>query len=226
MTARPVSLPRQVAELARTDLLVEVRAGEVVGVLLPFGVAALLVVAVAVGADVPLLERVGAGVYWAVVLLFGALVAVRQTAADRGPQRDLLVLLGVDPLAPLLARAATTGALLALFAAVLAPVAVALYDPPLGGWAWLLLLIPLVATGLAVLGTLAGALTRNLHGRASLIPLLVVPLAVPLLIGATQVLEGARYRQSPLPWLLLVLLTDLVVVVALVLAAGPLEEAT
>lgn len=226
MTTRTLSLPRQVVELARTDLLVEVRAGEVVGVLLPFGAAALLVVAVAVGADVPLLERLGTGVYWAVVLLFGALTAVRQTAADRRPQRDLLALLGVDPVAPLLARATATAGLLAVFAAVLAPVAVALYDPPLRGWVWLGLLIPLVAAGLAVLGTLAGALTRTLHGRASLIPLLVVPLAVPLLIGATQVLEAARYGQSLLPWLLLVLLTDLVVVLALVLGARPLEGTT
>lgn len=192
--------------------------------ILPFGAAALLIVPLAVGADVPLLRSVGPGLYWAIVLLFGALVAMRQTSTRSAAQQDLLDLLGVDPLAPLLARATASALLLVVFATALAPVAVALYDAALGGWAWLLVLVPLVAFGLALLGTLAGALADGVDQRASLVPVLVVPLAVPLLIAATQAHEAAAHGQPPTAWLLLAVATDLVLLVALVAAARTLEE--
>lgn len=221
---REVTFSQQLRELIRTDLRAERRAGEALLMILPFGAAALLIVPLAVGADVPLLRSVGPGLYWAIVLLFGALVAMRQTSTRSAAQQDLLDLLGVDPLAPLLARAAASALLLVVFATALAPVAVALYDPALDGWPWLLLLVPLVAFGLALLGTLAGALADGVDQRASLVPVLVVPLAVPLLIAATQAHEAAAYGRPPTAWLLLAVATDLVLLVALVAAARTLEE--
>ena len=215
---------RQILELARKDLRLEFRTGEALLVTAPFGAVGLFLVPVAVGTDIPLLRSVGPGMYWVVVLLFGVLVTLRQSAVDTPAQVALLRLTGLNPAVRLLGRGLANGVLLLAFELVLLPVMIMLYDPPLAGWAWLLAVLPLVAAGLAVLGTLAGALAQGLAGRTALGPLLVVPLALPLLLSATQVGEATLYGRQPWAWLLLLTLVDLIAALAVVLSARHLEE--
>lgn len=225
MTAGTIPAPtRQCVELARKDLLLEWRAGEALLVTAPFGAVALMFVPLAVGSDVPLLRQLGPGMYWLVVLLFGVLVTLRQSAVDDPAQRAVLRLCGVPPAVRLAGRALANTALLLAFALLLAPVAVILYDPELSGWPWFLLALPLVAVGVALLGTLADALADGLAGRTALGPLLVVPVALPLLLGAVQMFDAARYGYRPWPWLLLMLTLDLLVGLAVGLLARHLEE--
>jgi heme exporter protein B len=216
---------RHVRSLMTAELRAELRAGDVLLTTAPFAAAGLLVTAIAVGADTPLLRRIGPGVFWGLVLLFGSLVTLRQTLTDRPARRDLLTLLGVDPVVQWLARAGASAALLVAFQAVLAPVLVVLYDPPLAGLPWQALAGLLAAVGLGALGTLAADLAGSTRARSSLVPLIVTPLAVPLVVAAVQLHEGARYQASPLPWLVLAFAVDLVVVLAGLLAARPLQEA-
>jgi heme exporter protein B len=204
---------RQVRALARRDLTVEARTGEILWLTAPFAGVALLLVALAVGANVTLLREIAAGLYWALVLVFGALVALRQSGVEPPPHGDVVTLLGVEPEARFVARAGTSTLLLIAFQALLAPLAIVLYDPAAGAWLWLVALVPLVAVGIGALGTLAAALTANVGARAVLVPLLVLPLGVPLVLGATQVLEAATHAQGGLvPWLGLIVLVDLVIV--------------
>ena len=214
----------QALEIARKDLRLEARAGEALLVTAPFGAVALLLVPLAVGTDVPMLRSVGSGMYWVVVLLFGVLVTLRQSAVDAPPQAALLRLTGIHPAVALAGRAAANAVLLLAFELAVLPVAVIIYDPPLDAWPWLLAVLPLVAVGLAVLGTLAGALAQGLAGRTAVGPLLVVPLALPLLLSATQIVEATRYGASPWRWLALLALVDVVVALAVLLSARSLEE--
>jgi heme exporter protein B len=218
------SLAGMAVEVTRKDLRVEWRSVEALWLAVPFGAVALLLVPLAVGTDTPLLRRLGPGLYWVVVLLFGTLVTLRHSATDGPAQRDLLALLGVDPAARFLGHAAASGLFLVAFQG-LVPVMVVLYDPtlPAAAWGWFAVLVPLVAAGLAALGALAAGLAASLATRATLAPLLVVPLALPLLLGATQALEGAGAGRSPLPWLVLVVTVDVVVVMAGLLSAPTLE---
>lgn len=220
----PPSPRVQLAELVRKDLRLEARAGEALLVVLPFAAVALMLVPLAVGADVPLLRQVGPGLYWVVVLVFGVLVTLRQSAVDGPAQRALLQLCGVDPVVRVLGGVVAGAALLLAVEVLLVPVAVALYDPDLSGWAWLVPVLPLVALGLAALGAVANGLSEGLAERLSIGPLLVVPLALPLLLAATQLLAGAGYGRSPWPWLLLVVTVDFVAVAAATLSARALEE--
>jgi heme exporter protein B len=216
---------RQAIELGRKDLRTEVRSGEVLMITVPFGAAALMLIPLAVGTDAPLLERIGPGMYWSVVLLFGVLVTVRQSAVEGQAQEDLLGLLGVDAAARFAGRAGANFLLLLLFEALLAPVALALYDTDPAGFWWLLAVIPLVAAGLSLLGTLAASIARSV-ASSTLVPLIVVPLAVPMLLAATQITEGLRIQATILGWLLLLVVMDLLLAVAGVLSARPLQEAT
>ena len=212
--------------LVGAELRAELRAGEVLLTTLPFAAGGLLVVAIAVGADVPLLRRLGPGLYWAVVLLFGSLVSLRQTYADQPARRDLLALLGIDPAVQWASRATAASVLLLAFELVLAPVVIVVYGPQLEGVATQSAAAVLVAIGLGALGTLAGDLASSARTRTSLVPLIVTPLTLPLVIAAVQLHEGAAYGASPWPWLALAMLVDLTVVVAGLVAARPLQEPT
>lgn len=215
---------RQCGELAKRDLRLEWRSGETLLVIAPFGAVALLLAPMAVGTNMPLLSRLGPGLYWLVVLLFGVLVTLRHSATETPEQLAVLRLCGIDPVVRVAARVVANTALLLLFEAILAPVAVILYSPDLAGGWWLLPVLPLVAVGLAVLGTMASALAHGLASRTTLGPLLVVPIAVPLLLAATQVQQAAQLGRAPWPWLLLVATVDLAAALLVVLVARHLEE--
>jgi len=100
----------QALEIAGKDLRLELRAGEALLVTAPFGAVALLLVPLAVGTDVPMLRSVGSGMYWVIVLLFGVLVTLRQSAVDTPPQAALLRLAGIHPAVAAAGRAAGRGA--------------------------------------------------------------------------------------------------------------------
>jgi len=219
-----MSFWRQTAALVRAQTRSETRTGEVLLVVLPFGAAALFVIPMAVGADSALLQRVGPGLFWMVVLLFGIVVTQRRTAHPSGARSDLLRMLAVDPAARFTATAVVNWALLIAFEIVVGLVMIVLYDPVLTGWAWLVLVVPLSAAGLALVGTLAGSIADGAGVRTTLVPLLVLPVAIPLLLAAAQATEGLRLGTGILRWVLLLAITDLVLAIAGVLTARPLEE--
>jgi heme exporter protein B len=188
---------RQVLTVLGRDLVVERRASEALTVTLPFGVVALMAVPLAVGLDLPLISRIG-----------------------------MLALLGVDPAARLIGRALSAGILLAVYMTITAIATVLLYSPePVSGWPRLIPLGLLYAAGLALLTAMAGEVTAGLGSRSALAPLLVAPLAVPLLIAASQAQESMARGKGILIWTLLMVAADLVLVIIGVLVARPLEEA-
>lgn len=214
----------EVLALVRAELRAELRAGHVLMATVPFAIAALLVAALAVGADTPLLRRIGPGIYWMMVVLFGSLVTVRQTLADRPARRDLLALLGVDPVLQWSARSLATALLLGGLQALLLPVLVVLYDPPLEALAAQAAVAVAAAVGIAALGTVAADLAGSDAARSSLVPLLVIPFSVPIVLAGVQVQESAIYGASVAPWVALAVLTDLLIILAGWLSARPLQE--
>ncbi|HEY7704480.1 MAG TPA: heme exporter protein CcmB [Acidimicrobiia bacterium] len=216
----------QAATIARHELKVESRAGEAFTIVLPFGIVALMALPFALGADLPLISRVGPGVFWVITLVFGLQVALRPSSYREPAQRDLMALLGVDPAARYTGRCLGSGLLLAGVGAALALAMVVLYSPdPIDGWPVLVGVGLLFVTGLVQLGVLASDLTAGLRGRALLAPLLATPLAIPLLLGASQAQEELARGGVILPWVLLLVAADLILAVSGVLSARPLEEA-
>jgi len=218
----------QAIEVARVDFRIERRQGDVIRVVVPFALMALLVFPLAMGLDLAGLRRIGPPVFWALGVLFGMQVALRETAEEASSRRDLYALAGLDPAARFTGRAISGSVLtIGFFAALLAGMVV-VYNPELpAGW-----LPPtaaasgLVAIGLTELGTLAGEVTIGLRNRTTLASLIVAPLAVPLVIGGSQTLDSLVRDESILPWVLLLLATDLALAVTGVGLARPLEEAS
>ena len=215
---------QQVKAVSGRDLLRERRRGDVLWITIPFGAIALLLVPLAVGTDAALLREIGPGMYWVIVMLFGVLVAVGKASSETLPQQDASLLLGLDPAAGFVGRSAAATLLLVVFEVVVGVVAVGLYDISLIGIPWLIFTLLVAAIGLALLGTLTGSIVNSTSAGTALVPLLVAPLSVPLLLGATQSYEGLRLGHSIVSWILLMVVVVLVVAIIGVLTARPLQE--
>ncbi|MGA7097828.1 MAG: heme exporter protein CcmB [Acidimicrobiia bacterium] len=218
----------QTLEMARVDLRVEGRLGDVIRVVIPFAVVSLLVFPLALGIDLSAITLIGPAVFWAIGILFGMQVALRQTAIDTPERRDLYALLGVDPAARFVGRSLSGSVLMLGFLVALFVAMAVLYSPRLpAGWPGPMILAVLLAgIGLTELGTLAGEITAGLRNRTGLASLLVAPLAIPMVVGGSQTLESLARGGSILPWVILLLATDLALAVVGVAVSGPLEEAS
>lgn len=214
----------QVAAVVERDLRRERRRGDVLWVTIPFGAMALLLIPLAVGTDSLLLQRIGPGMFWVTVMLFGVLVSVGRASVETQPQRDAASLLGLDPAAAYVGRSISAAGLLIVFEVVVGAVAVVLYGIDLIGIPWLVLALIIVALGLGLLGSLAATLVGSTSAGSALVPLLVAPLSIPLLLGATQAYEGLQLGRSILPWMLLMAAVVLVAAVVGVATARPLQE--
>ena len=187
-----MSLWSQSLEIARVDLHLERRVGDSLRIVLPFAIVSLLIIPLALGVRLNLVSEIGVAIFWALGVLFGMQVALRHAASDTREHRDLYALLGVDPAARFTGRTIsgsllTLGFLLALFAAM-----ILIYGPdlPEGGIAVGIVASVLLSIGLTELGTLAGEVTADLRNRTTLASLIVAPLALPLVIGASQAMEA------------------------------------
>ena len=218
----------QVSEITRVDLVVERRVGETLKIVLPFAVVALFVFPLAIGFQLSILASAGPAIFWSLGLLFGMQIALRRTADDTAERRDLMALLGVDPAARFVGRTISGSVLTLAFLLVLFLAMTLLFGPDLPSGSWFLVGFStvLMAVGLTELATLAGELTTGLANRSALASLIVAPLSIPLVIGASQSLEALRRSETILPWVLLMVTTDLALAVIGVAMARPLEEAT
>jgi heme exporter protein B len=181
------------------------------------------------------LELVAPGLVW-LATLFSLLVLVQRAFAvesDDGAL-DALRVAGVDPAAIYWGKAIALAVQLAALEVILLVAAVLLYgaDVRAGGIALLVVTLVLATVGLACVGTLYGGLTAGLTGRETLLPLLVLPVVAPVLIGATRAVESALGTDGVAlsegwPWVGLLAVFAAAFGVGGALAFGPLiEEAT
>jgi len=210
-------MTRAVDALLRKELRLELRTPQVVPAMVLFSVATLVVFHFslqrnAVDGDL------AAGVL-TVTLLFSAILGInRLFVADHEEGGfDGFLLAPVDRTAMLVAKALALLAFLVVLEIVaVAAFAVLLLEPDvtgrvLGQTALTLLLADL---GIAVIGTLVGALAIQTRARDLIVPLIALPLLLPVVIGTAQMLGPTFAAEGPsaLPgqWLAVVGLYDLV----------------
>jgi heme exporter protein B len=221
------ALWREAGLVAGKDLRIEMRSRVAVQQIAAFGLIVLLLFAFALDPDRGILPRVAPGLFWVTVLLSALLAISRAFAleAENGAI-DGLRLSGLDGAAIFLGKAAAIAVQLIALEVVLAIGVFLLYDVRVVG---LVALIPaaLAATaGLAAAGTVYGALAGGLRLRETLVPLLVLPVVAPVMIGGTRAFEAALAgtTSQAWPWVQLLVVFAVVYVTMGVLAFGPLLE--
>jgi heme exporter protein B len=208
---------RAVGALLRKELRLELRAPQSVPAMALFSVTTLVLFHFA-------LQRgqvegdLAAGVL-CVTLLFAAMLGIsRLFVADREEGGlDGFLLAPVDRTSLLVAKAVALAGFLAAVELVLVPAFVFLLLGPAldaAAFARLALVLVLVDAGIAVVGTLVGAIAVQTRARDLLVPLLALPLLMPVVIALAKAttplfLEaGAGYL--PVRWLGILALYDLV----------------
>src|SRR5215471_4151625 len=187
-----MNLWREVRLVAGKDLRIEARTRVTAQQIVPFGLIVLLLFAFALDPDRGILRRVAPGLFWVTVLL-AALLAVSRSfgiEADNGA-RDGLRLSGLDGPALFLGKAAALALELLALEVVLALVVVLVYGIHLGSLVPLVLATLAATIGIAVVGTLYGVLAAGLRVRETLVPLLVLPVVAPVLLGASRAWDAA-----------------------------------
>lgn len=191
-----------VAALARTSLLLELRQRDTVPAMVLFVVSALVVFRFSLPADAS--DLASLGLLW-IAIVFTAILALTRAFVAERDQRvlDGLVLATGDRSAIWLGKVAGVLAFLVLAELVALP-AFALFFAPVG-WETVAA-VALANVGIAAVGTLLAAMAAASRARELLLPLLFLPLVIPVVVGGV----GASVEPDPGRYLAFLGLYDLI----------------
>ena len=213
--------------VAGKDLRVEARSRVATNQVAPFAVLILVLFGFALDPDRGVLARASAGLFW-VAVLFSALLAVQRSFAIESSDggRDGLRLLGLEPAGIFVGKAAAVALQLVALEALLTVGVVVLYGVDLDGAGLMLATAAVATVGLAAAGTVYGALAAGLRVRETLLPLLLLPVLAPVLLGATRAWEVALgiAADDGWRWLQLLAVFDVVYVTFGLVGFGALLE--
>jgi len=213
--------------VTRKDLRLEFRSRIAINQILPFALLVLVLFAFALDPDRGLLQKATPGLFWIAVLFSGLLAMQRSFAVEAAEGvTDALRLSGLQPAGIFLGKASSV-ALQLLALEVLLGIGVAvLYGTSFGGWALLLLTVVVATIAISTAGTLFGVVAAGLRVRETLLPLLLLPVLAPVLIGSTRAFEAALdgTPSEGWPWVGLMSVFAAVYVVAGIFGFGPLME--
>ena len=213
--------------VTRKDLRLELRSRIAINQILPFALLVLVLFAFALDPDRGLLQKATPGLFWIAVLFSGLLAMQRSFAVESAEGvTDALRLSGLQPAGIFLGKASSV-ALQLLALEVLLGIGVAvLYGTSFAGWALLLLTVVVATIAISTAGTLFGVVAAGLRVRETLLPLLLLPVLAPVLIGSTRAFEAALdgTPSEGWPWVGLMSVFAAVYVVAGIFGFGPLME--
>lgn len=220
---------RDAAVIAGKDLRLEWRSRVTTNQVAPFALLVLILFAFALDPDRGILDRATSGLYWIAVLFSGLLAIQRAFALESADgNRDGLRLSGLDPAGIFLGKAGAVAIELLALEVVLGAGVALFYGATFESWP-LVVLTCLVATiGVAAAGSLYGVLAAGLRVRETLLPLLLLPILAPVLLGATRSFEAALagVPSDGWPWVELLAAFAAIYVAFGVLAFGSLLEET
>ena len=195
-----------VVVLTRKDTLLELRSREIVPAMLLFVLGALVVFHFAVPTDLSdeTQRVVSFGLLWVAIIFTAILGLTRAFVAEREQRLiDALVLAPCDRSAIWLAKTLSVVAFL-LLAELIALPAFALFFHAVDGRTVAAVLLANI--GIAAVGTVLSAVSAASRTRELLLPLLLIPLAIPIVVGGV----GASVADDPIRFLGFLVLYDVV----------------
>ena len=186
------------AAILRKDLRLELRTRESVPAMALFSIGAFVLFHFGLHRDA-IEGDLASGVLW-VTLLFASVLGVNRLFAGERESGALdgILLAPIDRTAIYMAKAAALFLYLVVLELVAVPAfAVLMLEPGIGGaFPELIPILLLADLGLAVVGALVAGLAAEARSRDLIVPLLLLPLLVPLLIGAARATEPLLASQA------------------------------
>jgi heme exporter protein B len=210
------------------DISAELRTREMVSAMLVFSVLSLLVFGLALDLRGAVAQAAAPGVLWVTVAFAGMLGLNRSLAREQHASCiDGLLLAPVDRSAIFFGKALGNGICMLFVEIVLLPLFSVMFDVPL--WLPAVLWVTVLGTvGYAAVGTLLAAIAVNTRAREVMLPVLLLPLALPVLVAAVKatggLVEGGLLSEVS-GWVRLLVAYDLIVVAVSMLVFGYVLEA-
>jgi heme exporter protein B len=224
-----LSYARRALIVAWKDLVVERRSKETLNALLFFSLALLFVFQFTLGPDRERLAGVLPGVLWLGFILSGVLGLGRTFLVERDNDCwEALLLAPGDKSAVYVGKLVASLALMLVVEAIVLALFTLFFNVDLGpALPGLALVIVLGTLGIAAVGALFAAMTAQVRTRELLFPVLLLPVLVPVLLGAVKATEALLLREplaSVAHWWQLLVAADVVYVVAGLLTFDVLLE--
>jgi heme exporter protein B len=222
------SFLKAVAAVVWKDLRAELRSRELFSAMLVFSALMIIIFNFALELDVKVRQSVTAGVLWSTFAFAGTLGLNRSMAIekDRGCL-DGLLLAPVDRSAIYFGKVISNLAFMLIVEVIVLPAYSVLYNINLF-IPGLMLVILLGSIGYAAVGTLLATMSTQTRTRDILLPILLLPIAFPLLLAAIKAssgfLTGADMEEILLPLNLLIAYDIIFMAVAFMVFDNVVEE--
>jgi heme exporter protein B len=218
-----------VAAVVRKDLTAEFRSRELLSAMLVFSLLVILIFNYALELEISVREKVTAGVLWTTFAFAGTLGLNRSmsTEKDRGCL-DGLLLAPVDRSAIFFGKAISNLVFMLVVEAIVLPLYALLYNESRIFQPGFLAVVLLGSIGYIAVGTLLSAMSVQTRTRDVLLPILLFPIAIPVLLSAvkasTGFLNGAEMAEIWPPLNLLIVYDIIFTAVAFMVFDAVVEE--
>jgi heme exporter protein B len=206
---------RAIGAVIWKDVLAEFRSRELLSAMLVFSLLVILIFNFALELDIRARETIASGVLWVTFAFAGTLGLNRSMAIekDRGCL-DGLLLAPVDRSAIFFGKAIGNLIFMGLVEVIVLPIFSVLYNMNLFQ-SGLLLVVLLGSIGYVAVGTLLASMAVHARTRDVLLPILLFPVAIPVLLAAVKASNGflqAAEMADIWPWLNLLIVYDVIFV--------------
>ncbi len=206
-----------VRAIIRKDLQAELRSRELVATMLLFALLSVLIFSFALELDRLAREEAVSGVLWVTVVFSSILGLNRSMAMEReGGNMDGMLLAPIDRSAVFVGKLVANYVFALAVGLLLLPLMSLLYNMNLLR-GWLLLTLLIGTFGISTTGTLLAAMTVQTRSREALLPIVMLPVILPLLLGAVRATTGIANDAPVNDWMLWPQVIALVDVIYLVL---------
>ncbi|HNN14632.1 MAG TPA: heme exporter protein CcmB [Anaerolineales bacterium] len=195
--------------IVQKDLAAEFRSRELLSAMLVFSMLVILIFNFALELEITERRKVAAGILWATFAFAGTLGLNRSMAVekDRGCM-DGLLLAPVDRSAIFFGKAISNLAFMLIVEAIVIPLYALLYNETRIFQPSFLGVLLLGSIGYIAVGTLLSAMSVQTRTRDVLLPILLFPVAVPVLLASVKasggIIAGAEFAEILTPLNLLI----------------------
>lgn len=177
--------------VASKDLLIEWRSRSTTTQTIPFALIVLTLFGFALSSNRLTLQIATPGLFWMTLMFVSVFATQNSNSAETSDgARRMLLMSGMSPAATFIGKTCAVSCKLLAVELLLIPGVMLLYDAHILSWQMIFTTCICATTGLASAASLLGAVVSETQQRHTLLPILLLPVATPILIAATKAFDA------------------------------------